>query len=176
VDEYKILSKSPAIMEFLVGQGGIPDSTKIGDIHVLAENSGKPPIEVKSETETIVLATLPGKMEFDLKTIEVAMGQSVEIMFSNPDDMPHNLLIIQPGGLEEVGEMADEMAKSPDGYEKHFIPETDLVLLATPLITSNQSYSLKFVAPKEEGDFPFACTFPGHWRTMNGVMKVRRSR
>lgn len=173
-EEFKILSQSPAIREFLIGLESKTDSARIGGIDFLAEKSGIPPAAGKPEAKLIELTTLPGKMEFDLKMIEVAMGQSVEILFSNPDDMPHNLLIVQPGRLEEVGEMADEMAKTPDGYEKHFIPKTDLVLYATPLITSSQSYSLKFVAPNHEGDFPFACTFPGHWRTMNGIMRVRQ--
>lgn len=145
---------------------------KVADLLPHEERKGFLALITEAETTVILMATLPGKMEFDMEKIEVAAGQSVEIVFSNPDDMPHNLLVLQPGSLEEIGKMADEMAKSPDGYEKHFVPQTDLVLFATPLIPSNQSFSLKFVAPDQEGDFPFACTFPGHWRTMNGVMKV----
>src|SRR5690606_16086535 len=125
-----------------------------------------------SETLVIQLSTLPGKMDFDLKNFTVPTGRSVEIVFSNPDDMPHNVLILKPGSLEKVGKMADNMAQSPDGYEKNFVPDTKLVLFSSPLINSNQDFTLKFVSPKEEGEFPFACTFPGHWRTMNGVMKV----
>jgi len=26
--------------------------------------------------------------------------------------------------------------------------------------------------PEITGDYPFVCTFPGHWQTMNGVMTV----
>ncbi|MCB1209408.1 MAG: hypothetical protein KDK97_08785 [Verrucomicrobiales bacterium] len=25
---------------------------------------------------------------------------------------------------------------------------------------------------KEKGDYPYLCTFPGHWMVMNGVLKV----
>jgi azurin len=131
---------------------------------------------VKSfETLVIQLSTLPGKMDFDLKNFTVPADKSVEIVFSNPDDMPHNVLILEPGSLEKVGKMADNMAQSPDGYEKNFVPDTESVLFSSPLINSNQTFTLKFVSPKEGGEFPFACTFPGHWRTMNGVMKVVRN-
>ena len=34
------------------------------------------------------------------------------------------------------------------------------------------SARLDFVAPKEPGDYGYVCTFPGHWRLMQGVMKV----
>ena len=29
-------------------------------------------------------------------------------------------------------------------------------------------------APSSVGDYPYVCTFPGHWTLMNGVMKVSR--
>jgi len=96
----------------------------------------------------------------------------VEIRFENPDDMPHNLLILTPNSLDIIGQTADDMAKLPDGYEKDFVPKSDRVLVATPLILSGQQFVLQFTAPSEQGDYPFACTFPGHWRSMNGVMKV----
>jgi azurin len=28
------------------------------------------------------------------------------------------------------------------------------------------------VVPDQAGDYPFVCTFPGHWRLMTGIMKV----
>ncbi len=35
-----------------------------------------------------------------------------------------------------------------------------------------QRATLRFTAPTEPGEYPFICTFPGHWRIMQGVMKV----
>jgi len=46
-------------------------------------------------------------------------------------------------------------------------------LFSTPLVNPGQNYTLKFKAPANTGDYPFVCTFPGHWSIMNGVMKVR---
>jgi len=31
---------------------------------------------------------------------------------------------------------------------------------------------LRFTAPDKPGEYPYICTFPGHWRIMQGVMKV----
>jgi len=31
---------------------------------------------------------------------------------------------------------------------------------------------IEFTAPKELGDYDFLCTFPNHWQTMKGIMRV----
>jgi len=32
---------------------------------------------------------------------------------------------------------------------------------------------VQFKAPGEAGQYPYVCTFPGHWRIMNGTLNVR---
>jgi len=86
--------------------------------------------------------------------------------------MPHNLLVTAPGKLEEVSLKAEAMAQQPDGFQKHFVPDTPDVLHATKLINHGEIARLRFSAPTAEGKYPYVCTFPGHWRTMNGVMVV----
>jgi azurin len=65
------------------------------------------------------------------------------------------------------------MASQPDAFQKHFVPDSPDVLHATPLINHEEIARLRFTAPTSAGDYPFVCTFPGHWRTMNGVMEVK---
>jgi azurin len=86
--------------------------------------------------------------------------------------MPHNVLILEPGASEKVGVAADNMASLEDGYEKNFVPDLKEVLFFTPLVNSNQVFQLDFTAPDKPGDYPFICSFPGHWRMMKGVMRV----
>ncbi len=64
------------------------------------------------------------------------------------------------------------MASEKDGYEKNFVPKISEVLFATPLVNGGKSFRLEFTAPKEAGDYPFICSFPGHWQMMKGVIKV----
>jgi azurin len=154
----------------------IKEFSKILDRHESIINKSQAKISKEEELIdgkiTVRISAIPGQMAYDKETFTVVAGQTVEIIFSNPDHMQHNLLIIKPGKLEEVGEMADKMSGEPDGFKKEFIPETDNVLFATPLLDQDENYSLIFTAPETVGDFPFACTFPGHWRIMNGIMKV----
>jgi azurin len=65
------------------------------------------------------------------------------------------------------------MASQPDGFQKHFVPDSPDVLHATKLINHGEIARLRFTAPAQ-GKYPYVCTFPGHWRTMNGVMDVVR--
>lgn len=123
-------------------------------------------------TFEVEIMALVAEMAFNQKEITIPAGRPVEIIFSNPDGMPHNLVIIKIGALEKVGKAADAMAKENDGFEKQFVPDIPEVLFATPLINSGEEYSLMFTAPKNPGNYPFACTFPGHWLTMNGILKV----
>jgi azurin len=86
--------------------------------------------------------------------------------------MPHNLLITAPGRLEAVGRAAEAMAASPDAFQRQFVPDSPDVLFKTVLIAAKESGRLRFRAPATVGDYPYLCSFPGHWMTMNGVMQV----
>jgi putative membrane-bound dehydrogenase-like protein len=120
----------------------------------------------------VKLKVIKNEMKYDLKTFTVEAGKPVEIIFENPDFMQHNLVIAQIGSLEKVGEAANKLAADPKGAEKQYVPDIPEVLFATKLVNPQQTVSLKFTAPAKPGDYPFICTFPGHWSIMNGVMKV----
>ena len=115
-------------------------------------------------------------LKFTPTEFSVKAGSAVELMFRNPDSMYHNLVIVKAGALEQVGLKADLMAARPDGLDKNYVPDDPNVLHWTPQITLGiaRSYVLKFFAPEEPGDYPYICTFPGHWRVMRGVMKVTK--
>ncbi|MPZ17960.1 MAG: hypothetical protein GEV06_08620 [Luteitalea sp.] len=123
---------------------------------------------------TIRIEAVSAQMRFDIERFSVEAGQEVEIVFVNPDEMPHNLLITSPGAMETVSLEAEAMAAKPDAFAKSFVPDTPDVLFATKLIGPKETARLRFTAPSTPDSYPFVCTFPGHWRTMNGVMQVTR--
>lgn len=120
----------------------------------------------------IRIKVIKNEMKYDLQNFTVQAGKPVEIIFENPDFMQHNLVIAQIGKLDVVGKAADKMASDPDGAEKNYVPAIPEVLFATKLVNPEQQVTLRFNAPSTPGDYPFVCTFPGHWSIMNGVMKV----
>lgn len=124
----------------------------------------------------IKISVIKNEMKYDLKTFTVEAGKPVEIVFENPDFMQHNLIITQPGALETVGKAADKLASNPKGAEMQYVPDIPEVLFSTKLVNPQQTVKLNFIAPEKEGDYPFVCTFPGHWSLMNGTMKVVSSK
>lgn len=113
-------------------------------------------------------------LKFTPTEFSVKAGSAVTLVFRNPDNLYHNLVVVNAGSLEEVGLKADLMAGDPAGLDKHYVPDDPNVLHWTPQITLGiaRSHTLRFFAPDEPGDYPYICTFPGHWRVMKGVMKV----
>ncbi|GAB3493446.1 hypothetical protein GCM10027341_08750 [Spirosoma knui] len=127
---------------------------------------------VDPNVEVIRMKTVREEMRFDKKTFNVTAGKQIEIVLENPDAMQHNLVIGKPKSMEIIGAAADKMITAKDGADKNYVPSISQVIAATPLVNPDQTYRLKFTAPAQPGDYPFVCTFPGHWRMMNGVMKV----
>ncbi|MDX2069011.1 MAG: ThuA domain-containing protein [Haliscomenobacter sp.] len=122
--------------------------------------------------QTVRIKAIREMLQFDLKTFTVKAGKTVEIVFENPDAMQHNLVIGKPKSLEKIGKAADKMITDPDGATKNYVPDVADVLFSTALVNPDQTVRLRFTAPAKAGDYPYVCTFPGHWRIMNGVMKV----
>lgn len=123
--------------------------------------------------QTILLKAIREEMKFDKTEFTVKAGQSVEIVFENPDAMQHNIVIGQPNSLEKIGLAADAMITARDAAEKHYVPSLPEVIVATPLVNPNETYKLRFTAPTTPGEYPYVCTFPGHWRLMKGIMIVK---
>jgi putative membrane-bound dehydrogenase-like protein len=118
------------------------------------------------------LNVLPGQMQFDLAALTVAPGQLVEIVLANPDGMQHNFVLGAQGSLETIGAAADVLARSPDGLTQQYVPDVPQVLFATRLLEPGQTVTFQFKAPTDPGQYPYVCTFPAHWKTMNGVLNV----
>lgn len=119
----------------------------------------------------------PEVMKYTVEQIAVRTGQSVKIVFMNPDATDHNLVIVKPDALEEVGMAANAMARDPKNANSDFIPKAKrpLILHASKMIGPNRKARvqvLRFKAPKEPGIYPYVCTFPGHWIVMKGLMVV----
>ncbi len=127
--------------------------------------------------KAITISCLPERMRYSVDHFAVTVGQPVKILFTNPDATDHNLVIVRPGALEEVGMAANEMARDPRNANSDFIPRSkrELILQASPMIGPTRDARvdvLRFTAPSEPGIYPFVCTFPGHWVVMKGEMIV----
>jgi putative heme-binding domain-containing protein len=121
----------------------------------------------------IRLGAVPHQMVFDKERLAIQAGKPIEFVFENADIMPHNFVILQPGALQEVGELGEAQAQQPGAVERQYIPTgTNKILLASGLLQPRQSQKLSWTAPTKPGVYPYVCTYPGHWRRMFGALFV----
>jgi hypothetical protein len=118
------------------------------------------------------IRAIPEQVAFDVRWFVAQAGTPVQIVLVNPDAMPHNVVVSLPGSLEKVGTAAGTMSIPDDPAARAFVPDLPEVLHATRLVRQNETDRLTFTAPTEPGEYVFACTFPGHWLRMYGVMLV----
>ena len=121
----------------------------------------------------IRIEAVAAQMKFDVSRFTVTAGETVVIELVNKDEMPHNLVVGKEGALETVGLAADKMVALPDAFAKNFVPATPEVLFSIRLLNPGETVQARFTAPTQPGNYPFICTFPAHWRTMNGIVDVR---
>jgi azurin len=118
---------------------------------------------------TITIGTEPG-LQFDKTELRAEAGERVKLVFRNTDDLTHNLLIVQPGTVEPVAKTALNMGL--EGQERGYVPQSENVLFHTSLLEPGAEEAIYFTVPDEPGDYPYVCTYPGHWRTMQGILRV----
>lgn len=108
---------------------------------------------------------------YDVKELTVKHGKKVKLTFANEDFMPHNLLLVNPGKIEEIA--AQALALGAKGFETGFIPENKDILWHTKLLDGGKEEVLEFTTPAKPGDYPYVCSFPGHHIIMRGVLHVK---
>jgi uncharacterized cupredoxin-like copper-binding protein len=121
-----------------------------------------------SAPKTVEIKTISG-LQYDRVRFAAEPGQRVELVLKNASSLPHNLLITAPGARMSVVKAAGRMENA---VERDYTPDSDSVLYAISVLDPGEQDTLAFTAPKEEGVYPYVCTFPGHGTVMYGAMYV----
>ncbi|MFP6878018.1 MAG: plastocyanin/azurin family copper-binding protein, partial [Roseibacillus sp.] len=85
--------------------------------------------------------------------------------------MGHNLVILKPGTDIPTFAMAG-MTNQPGGYLPKGGDFTKLIIAKIKVLGPKEEETIVFKAGAP-GDYPYICTFPGHFALMKGVMKVK---
>ena len=124
------------------------------------------------KVRTVALKTIPGAMQYDVKEVRAKPGELLEFTLENADTMQHNLLLVMPGKMAEVGVAADRMGETAEGKACQFVPDLPSVIAVMGLVDPGKSGRLFVLAPAKPGTYQYVCTYPGHWRMMNGKLRV----
>jgi azurin len=122
----------------------------------------------------VVRAVVEG-MRYDTTRLVVPAGKAFEIIFENPDVMPHNLVLVEPGARERIGTAA--MTLPPEHIDRSgraWVPESREIVAATKMLETGQSETLRLRPIRDEGIYEYVCTFPGHWLVMFGQLVVTK--
>jgi len=123
------------------------------------------------ELTTIRVATVKERMMYDVKELTVKAGKKVKLTFVNDDFMPHNILLVNAGKVDEIANKA--LALGAKGFETGFIPESPDIIWHSKLLDHGKEQVIEFTAPAKPGDYPYMCSFPGHSILMRGMLHVK---
>ena len=123
-----------------------------------------------------VIKTVREQLRYDTTRLVVEAGKPFQVIFENPDAMPHNLVFVHPGSFQSVAEEVQTQAPDKlDSKGRAYLPaKDDRVIAATKLLENGQKETLSIQAPANEGSYEFVCTFPGHWAIMHGTLVVTK--
>jgi len=141
----------------------------LSSIAALAQDAAVVEVELKPSPANPMMWD---KVEFSAKP-----GQKVKLTVNNVSTvpLPHNFVLTKPGKDMVIGNAALAMAADPTAMAKSYIPEASKadIIAFTKLVQPNTKEVVEFTAPAEAGDYPYICTFPGHFLLMKGVLHVK---
>ena len=123
------------------------------------------------------LGVLKDQLKWDQTALTVGAGQLVDLVVTNTDVMPHNFVLGAAGSLDAIGAAADALMSSPTGAGPAVRARPARRSWPRPGCSNRASRSPSSSAPRARpAPIPYVCTFPGHWRVMNGVLTVTAGR
>lgn len=120
---------------------------------------------------TVKIQTAAG-LQYEQKELHAKAGERLSLTFENPDVMPHNWVLVTPGSVGRVGTLADALIAASDALVRHYVPDSPDILCHTRVLDPQKTTTIHFTAPAQPGQYPYLCTFPGHWAIMRGVLIV----
>jgi azurin len=112
-------------------------------------------------------------LQFATKRLTATAGERLTLVFKNPDLVPHNFVLAAPDSLPKLGDQVNKLISQPGAAARHYVPMATEVLVWTNMVAPRQEFTIHFNAPATPGEYPYFCSFPGHWQVMNGVLEVK---
>lgn len=127
------------------------------------------PPAAQSAPTVIEIGSVGDTMAFDKTTIEAKAGTRVTLVLRNNATSPamkHNWILLQQNAsIEQVAQ-----AGLAAGEAKDYVPDSKDILVYTKLTGPGSTVSVGFTVPAP-GNYPYFCSFPGHYVMMRGILK-----
>jgi azurin len=115
-------------------------------------------------------------MKFSVTNIAAKPGEQLRVRLVSKGAMPkvamaHNFVLLKKG-VSQVDFVQAAVMASATGY----VPadKKDQIHAATALAGAGETVEVTFKAPAAAGDYPYICSFPGHFQAgMKGTLTVK---
>jgi azurin len=115
-------------------------------------------------------------MKFDVTTIPAKRNEQLRVRLTSKGTMPkiamaHNFVL-----LKLKTSQVKFIAAGAQSRETDYIPNEmkDEVIAKTALAGAGETVEVTFKVPGVAGNYPFVCTFPGHFQAgMRGTLAVK---
>ena len=128
--------------------------------------------DAPSAVTEVTIQPVGNQMKYEQTEFTVPAGEEITLTFENTATSPameHNVVILtstDDAVINRVGQAATGAADS------EYVPEDDAILAYTSMAKPGETVSMTFTAPSEPGEYRYICTFPGHYLSMQGTMRV----
>lgn len=140
----------------LLGAGSPPDAT----------TTPKTPQHAAADS-VVTIKAVGSKLAYETTELELQAGTTVTLRFDNSESsMPHNIVLLTARDHIRTVGIAGLQARQTD-----YVPESesDKILAHTTLARPGQIVEITFEVPPP-GEYPYICTYPGHFQTMRGTL------
>lgn len=141
-----------------------------------AESAGRPAGAGGSREVRTVRLTADDTVQFSQLTIDAEGGEKLRVELTNTgtrprESMAHNWVLLRPAPEGEITAFGLAAAASPPTY----LPaeRRSQIVVATRMLGPGESDAVEFTVPQDPGDYPYVCTFPGHFALMKGWLIVK---
>lgn len=114
-------------------------------------------------------------MRFDVTLIEAKPGETIRIKLTTVSNLPaiamsHNIAIVDLEVDVDAFATASMMARDSEFIAPEY---EDNVIAHTAMLGGGESDTIEFQVPETPGDYPYLCTFPGHYQAgMVGTLRI----
>ena len=123
--------------------------------------------------------TATDDMKYSINSITAQPGEEIRIRLTSNGVIPkvamaHNVVV-----LEVETDIETLLKEGGPHRDTDFIPPSMMkhVIAKTPLAGPGERVQIKFKVPEQPGDYPFVCTFAGHYQAgMKGTLSVKTTR
>ncbi len=122
-------------------------------------------LPLAAQAPRTITVTADDQMKFNVAEIKAKPGETLKIRLLAVGTAPraamaHNFIVLETGTNQLV--FADAAAKAG---ATDYIPAAlkSQVLAATTLIGNGETAEVVFKVPSKPGNYPFLCSFPGHF-------------